>query len=461
MLLLPSIRALYCAAQPDVLRARRDFLQASCMMNSPAHRLRRRNADLPRRLRRIIMTMPTAMPLAERQILQQQAEAARDLAYLSLGLAKVDYDEIGTAKLTLRPDMRLPDVILNGTRRAPPRRSIYIGRWRCRTSGDARAFFDVMRLPLNAHDPATSDGLRIATLDVGGGTTDLVDHDLPGRGAGANVTLFPRAGVPRGIQPCGRRRRVRGGPRTGAPADPAGAGGGGLGRPRGVPAATGCLAATVATCMWSSRFAASSSPLRSRRRSRSGCSTGTSPTIRRRPFRRRCGRSPASSRATPRPTKRWWTISTRKPSGPGRAVSIWPRRSSLWIGAEIDRVVRSIFLEMLQALGGGGVAIPRRCPSAVRRPSRMPAVRDISGNRLPAAAPDRAAASVSRRPVVSVPRFPGDHLRSEDHGVGRRDDLSAGRRSAPELQFPVRRAEARLDRPVLRQAGPKQPSARG
>ena len=162
------------------------------MMNSPAHRLRRRNADLPRRLRRIIMTMPTAMPLAERQILQQQAEAARDLAYLSLGLAKVDYDEIGTAKLTLRPDMRLPDVILKWDEASATQAVYLYGQVALQYSGDARAFFDVMRLPLNAHDPATSDGLRIATLDVGGGTTDLVITNYRVEGQGANVTLFPR-----------------------------------------------------------------------------------------------------------------------------------------------------------------------------------------------------------------------------------------------------------------------------
>lgn len=192
MLLLPSIRALYARRNLMSFVLAEIFLQALCMMNSPAHRLRRRNADLPRRLRRIIMTMPTAMPLAERQILQQQADNARDLAYLSLGLAETDYDDEGRPCMVLRDDTRLPDIVLKWDEASATQAVYLYGQVALQYSGDARAFFDVMRLPLNRLDPATRDGLRIATLDIGGGTTDLVVTSYRAEGQGANVTLFPR-----------------------------------------------------------------------------------------------------------------------------------------------------------------------------------------------------------------------------------------------------------------------------
>ena len=66
---LPAIRALYSRRNLTAFALAEIFVQAISMMNSPMHRLRRpANANLPRRLRRIIMTMPTAMPLAERDI---------------------------------------------------------------------------------------------------------------------------------------------------------------------------------------------------------------------------------------------------------------------------------------------------------------------------------------------------------------------------------------------------------
>lgn len=192
MLLLPSIRALYARRNLMSFVLAEIFLQALCMMNSPAHRLRRRSADLPRRLRRIIMTMPTAMPLAERQILQQQADAARDLAFLSLGLADTDYGDDGRPVMVLRDDVRLPDVILKWDEASATQAVYLYGQVALQYSGDARAFFDVMRLPLNQQDPAARTGLRIATLDIGGGTTDLVVTSYRAEGQGANVTLFPR-----------------------------------------------------------------------------------------------------------------------------------------------------------------------------------------------------------------------------------------------------------------------------
>ena len=196
---LPALRAMYSRRNLTAFALAEIFVQAISMMNSPMHRLRRpANANLPRRLRRIIMTMPTAMPLAERNILKQQAESARDLAYLSLGLATLSYGDDGSAKIgytaegRIRPDVDAgPEVILQWDE-ATATQAVYLYTEIARNySGDANAFFNTVRHPLNQTEPGARSQLRLATIDIGGGTTDLVVTSIVADGAGANVTVIP------------------------------------------------------------------------------------------------------------------------------------------------------------------------------------------------------------------------------------------------------------------------------
>lgn len=197
----PAIRALYSRRNLTAFALAEIFVQAISMMNSPMHRLRRpANANLPRRLRRIIMTMPTAMPLAERHILKEQAEAARDMAYLSLGLAQLQYRDDGSAYMAYTSEGRIraeredqgPEVILQWDE-ATATQAVYLyTQVALNYSGDARAFFRSVRHPDNQLDPAAGDGFRLATIDLGGGTTDLVVTSVAVDGKpGANVTLTP------------------------------------------------------------------------------------------------------------------------------------------------------------------------------------------------------------------------------------------------------------------------------
>jgi hypothetical protein len=196
----PAIRALYSRRNLTAFALAEIFVQAIAMMNSPMHRLRRpANANLPRRLRRIIMTMPTAMPVAERYILKQQAEAACDMAYLSLGLAQLDYLDDGSTRLRYTLEGRIkadrddagPEVILQWDE-ATATQAVYLyTQVAVNHSGDARAFFDSARHPDNRLDPLAADRFRLATIDLGGGTTDLVVTSLAVDGNGAHVTITP------------------------------------------------------------------------------------------------------------------------------------------------------------------------------------------------------------------------------------------------------------------------------
>jgi hypothetical protein len=200
----PSMRALYARSHLMTFALAEIFLHAFCMMNAPAHRLRRRSADLPRQLRRIIMTMPTGMPLAERQILRKRALAARDLVFLCLRLARVEpvSGETGGGLVAAEGE-RLPDIVIEWDEASATQAAFLYSQVAVAYSGDARGFFKRARLPGNAADPDIKDDFRLATLDIGGGTTDIVVTSYRVEGQGANVTLFPKPILREGVNVAG------------------------------------------------------------------------------------------------------------------------------------------------------------------------------------------------------------------------------------------------------------------
>jgi hypothetical protein len=153
------------------------ILQAQVMINSPATRGRRRHAEVPRELRRVTLTIPPAMPLAEQRILRSRAEGAIKLVWEALGWV----------------DSRLP---------MPPEPKVQI-RWDEATCtqlvylyteitqkfrGAAAEFFAILGKPRGGTEPS----LRVASIDIGGGTTDLMvtSYTVEGRKAIVPNQLF-------------------------------------------------------------------------------------------------------------------------------------------------------------------------------------------------------------------------------------------------------------------------------
>ncbi|MEO0363697.1 MAG: virulence factor SrfB, partial [Pseudomonadota bacterium] len=200
----PAMRALYARSHLMTFALAEIMLHALSMMNSPAHRLRRRSADLPRRLGKIIMTMPTGMPSAERRILETRAEAARDLIYLCLGMATLDPDpEAETRVRPVASDAPLPRIVVQWDEASATQAAYLYSQVATNYSGDARAFFAQNRLPVNHEDRDDEEEFRLATLDIGGGTTDLVITSYRAEGKGGNVTLFPEPLMREGISVAG------------------------------------------------------------------------------------------------------------------------------------------------------------------------------------------------------------------------------------------------------------------
>ncbi len=164
------------------------LLQALTQMNSPAQRGRRSHAEIPRRLRRIVMTVPTGMPLAEREIFMRRAEAARDLVWMVLGW-KLDDAEVPAPEVFLEWD------------EASCTQLVYLYTEVARNwGGDARAFF-------SARSKRTAMGdtpwLRVASIDIGGGTTDLIVNTYTLEGRGTSVTLHPEQNFREGFNKAG------------------------------------------------------------------------------------------------------------------------------------------------------------------------------------------------------------------------------------------------------------------
>jgi hypothetical protein len=131
------------------------LFQALNQINAPGTRSRRRDADKPRRLRSVLMTVPPGMPVAEQRILRERADDAVRLAWSMLGLpgsgpvVKTELDEATATQIVW-----LHNEVTE------------------RLQGDARALMEMVGRvrPETGALPA----LRVASIDIGGGTTDLM-----------------------------------------------------------------------------------------------------------------------------------------------------------------------------------------------------------------------------------------------------------------------------------------------
>ena len=142
--------------------------QAMTMINNPVGRLDRPLAELPRRLSRIILTLPSATPVREQLLMKLRAEGAIQLLWDLMGwpndrqfpqpIVQANWDEASCVQLVW----------------------LY-GEINGKSGGRIDDFFQLAGRPRKRIGPdGGSDrlpeepSLRVATVDVGGGTTDLM-----------------------------------------------------------------------------------------------------------------------------------------------------------------------------------------------------------------------------------------------------------------------------------------------
>lgn len=159
------------------------ILQANMQMNAPHVRMKRKDADRSRRLRSIIMTMPPGMPVAEQQIFRARAQQANALAWQML---KVIRGEDSNASFeepdadARRQDEGMPSIELR-LDEATATQIVWLHNEIVeRLGGNSEQLFDLYarKRPLDLAQArsgaAPEESLRIASLDIGGGTTDLM-----------------------------------------------------------------------------------------------------------------------------------------------------------------------------------------------------------------------------------------------------------------------------------------------
>ncbi len=155
--------------------------QALAQMNSPSQRLKQSHASRPRHLRNLIITIPPSMPKPEREIYRKRVQEAIGLVWKALGWHPEDDPITGAeASLAWPP---FPEVHLQWDE-ATCGQAVYLYTEIMNNfGGRPEEFFTTMRRNL---EQVESNKLTIATIDIGGGTTDLVvtDYSLDAGEAG-------------------------------------------------------------------------------------------------------------------------------------------------------------------------------------------------------------------------------------------------------------------------------------
>jgi hypothetical protein len=163
---------------------------ALVQVNDPAGRARRAQSDLPRRLTRIILTLPTATSAQEQAILRSRAEGALRLVWAMQGVAD------GASVISQRPEL-----VVDWDEASCTQLVWLYSELTQKFDGRIDAFLDLKGRPRvrpGARLPERS--LRLACIDIGGGTTDLMVTTV---WAEANRMLHPHQTFREGFRVAG------------------------------------------------------------------------------------------------------------------------------------------------------------------------------------------------------------------------------------------------------------------
>ncbi|URQ59205.1 virulence factor SrfB [Pantoea alhagi] len=191
---LPVFSAHYSRSSLMTFMLSELLAQAMMQMNSAAQRQKMPHSYAPRQLRHIILTLPSAMPKPEREIFRSRMQDAIGLVWKAMGWHPADapFDSLSDKALSSRP---VPDVQMEWDEATCGQMVYLFNETQVNFAGRAEAFFASMARPdrlRDANEPAGKT-LRIASIDIGGGTTDLaITHYALDDGQGNNVKINPR-----------------------------------------------------------------------------------------------------------------------------------------------------------------------------------------------------------------------------------------------------------------------------
>ncbi len=167
--------------------------QAMMQMNSVAQRQRMPQSQAPRQLRHVILTLPSAMPKPEREIFRRRMQEAIALVWKAEGWHPAEEEFTAASQAnSLRP---VPDVQMEWDEATCGQMVWLFNETQVNFAGRAEDFFSSMARPDRPRevDELPGKSLRIASIDIGGGTTDLaITQYRLDDGQGNNVKITPR-----------------------------------------------------------------------------------------------------------------------------------------------------------------------------------------------------------------------------------------------------------------------------
>lgn len=162
---------------------------ALVQVNDPAVRARRAQSDLPRRLRRVILSMPTATSIQEQALIRSRAEGALKIVWQLLGLRD------GDSTISGRPDL------LVDWDEASCTQLVYLySELTQKFDGRIDTFLRLKGKMRKGPGGTEEPSLRLACIDIGGGTTDLMITTYRGE---ANRVLHPEQTFREGFRVAG------------------------------------------------------------------------------------------------------------------------------------------------------------------------------------------------------------------------------------------------------------------
>ncbi|MDF7671034.1 virulence factor SrfB [Orbaceae bacterium ESL0721] len=168
------------------------LMQALMQMNSVAQRNKLEHAKTPRVLRSVILTIPPAMPKPEQEIFRSCIYQAIGLVWKSLGWDSSD-DDIDFTEKNNSIWPQLPEVHIQWDEATCGQVVYLFNETQNNYNGRPEEFISAMVRP----DKIDKQKLTIASVDIGGGTTDLVindymlDYGTNGQSKGSNAYIVP------------------------------------------------------------------------------------------------------------------------------------------------------------------------------------------------------------------------------------------------------------------------------
>ncbi len=167
--------------------------QALMQINSAAQRMKMPHSNAPRQLRHIILTLPSAMPKPEREIFRRRMIEAIGLVWKAMGWHPAD-DAFSSASDKAKSLKPVPEVQMEWDEATCGQMVYLFNETQVNFAGHAGAFFASQARPDRPRgaDEAPGKTLRIASIDIGGGTTDLaITQYTLDDGVGQNVKINP------------------------------------------------------------------------------------------------------------------------------------------------------------------------------------------------------------------------------------------------------------------------------